>query len=197
MAAPHQIATDPRPVDKNPKSGGETCPKWVCRYRVALISRRIGCVGVEEPSALKRPSVQLVAAWIALFAYCCGASSSALGLIQCEEPNGRITVELASLDSCCARIASTHQHDDATQCSASCKASSSCPCNDTPLSIEPASPVTKSPLKSFSVSLAGPPHWLPSASAPRGHRLSVRFAKTAPTASCPMRRYLRSVILLV
>jgi len=142
---------------------------------------------------LKRQSIQLVAAWIALFAYAWGTA----GLIQCEEPNGRITVELASFDSCCASTASTHLHDDTTQCSASCKASSSCSCNDTPLGVEPASPATKSPFKSFSVNRAGPSHWLPSASASRSHRLAVRFAKAVPTAHWPMRRYVRSVILLV
>ncbi len=157
------------------------------------MSRRIGLRRVEEPSALKRPSVQLVAAWFALFAYSWGA----LGMIQCEEPNGRITVELASFDSCCARLTSTHQHDDTAQSPALCNECSSCPCNDTAIGVEPALPRTKSPLNSFSVNSAGPPLVLPSARAPQGHRLSVRFAKTAPTAHCPMRRYLRSVILLV
>ena len=114
-----------------------------------------------------------------------------------EEPNGRITVELTSFDSCCALFTSTHQHDDSTSGPTLCNACMSCPCNDTALGVDPAAPRTKSPLKSFSMSCAGPPYLLPSARASQGHHLSVRFAKTAPTASCPMRRYLRSVILLV
>ena len=146
---------------------------------------------------MKRSSVQLVAAWVAMFAYFWGASSSALGMIQCEEANGRITIQIAGFDSCCARIASTHQHDDTTQCPDLCNAGSSCPCTDTPLGVELASLRTKSPLKSFAVSCPVAPHFLPPAYVAKAQRISVRFAKTAPTASCPTRRDLRSVILLV
>lgn len=146
---------------------------------------------------MPKPFLELVAAWIALLAYSAGAS--AWGFVQCEEPDGRIAIELAGDHSNCQPLAGTgHQHGETAQGPKSCEACSSCPCNDTPLTVEVAPLGKKIPLKHLPATDRGgpPPSSLP-AHGLKDHRVSVVLANSSPTANCPMQRCLRCVILLV
>ncbi len=146
---------------------------------------------------MRKPFVELVAVWIGLLAYSVGPS--AWGFVECEEPDGRVAIELAGDHSSCqALVATGHQHGKTTQDPESCETCSSCPCTDTPLTLELAPLGKRISLKHLPATDRGgpPPSSLP-ARGSKDHLVSVVRANISPTAQCPMQRYLRCVVLLV
>ena len=151
---------------------------------------------------IKRPTHFMIG-WLALAAYLGNTSASAWGLVLCEEGDGRVAIEFASDHSQCVGAPTPgHLHDEATQTSGTQRdprACDDCPCEDTPISIEPVVPSKKTlPPKGLLATNPGPPPLI----CPSMPKVVARCgpAALAGTTSAVKRREqraIRSVVLLI
>ncbi|MCH8153382.1 MAG: hypothetical protein IH830_13540 [Planctomycetes bacterium] len=151
---------------------------------------------------IKRPRHFMIG-WLALAAYLGNATASVWGMVLCEEADGRVAIEFASDHiQCVGAPTPGHLHDEAAQTSGTQRASCACevcPCEDTPVSIEPAVPGKKTlpPNGLFAPNPAPPPFI--SLSMPKAVARCGPAALAGTTSAVKRReqRAIRSVVLLI
>ncbi len=129
---------------------------------------------------------------LGLLAYVVNSAAFAWGFVQCEEPGGEVTIERAGDHSeCLSAVVTVHAHGetDTTECSMC----SSCPCDDTPIGVGPATSGKRGGATGRSLaSAASVQAALPSLPTV-GHRAIPACVPSIP----PMLGSLRTVVLLI
>ncbi len=153
-------------------------------------------------AVVKRPTHDIIG-WLALAAYLGTASASVWGRVLCEEADGRVAIEFASDHlQCLGEMTSGHLHDEAVQTSGTQRAScacEACPCEDTPVGIEPVVPSKRTlPPKGLLAPNSGPPPLI-CPSTPKAFARCGPAALAGTTSDVKRReqRAIRSVVLLI
>ena len=151
---------------------------------------------------IKRPTHFMIG-WLALAAFLGNASASVWGMVFCEEADGRVAIEFASDHlQCVGGPTPGHLHDEAVQTSGTQRAPCACdvcPCEDSPVSIEPAVPGKKTlPPKGLLAPNPGPPSLIfPSTSKAVARCGPAALAGTTSDVKRREQRAIRSVVLLI
>ncbi len=139
---------------------------------------------------MRKSPLQLAALHLGLLAYVVNSAAFAWGFVQCEEPGGEVTIERAGDHSeCLSQVVTVHAHGETD--TTECRMCSSCPCDDTPIGVGPATSGKRGGATGRSLasaaSVQAAMHSLPAV----GHR-----AICVPS-SPPMLGSLRTVVLLI
>ncbi len=150
---------------------------------------------------IKRPTHFMIG-WLALAAYLGNATASVWGMVLCEEVDGRVAIEFASDHiQCVGGPTPGHLHDETVQTSGPRRAPCACevcPCEDTPVSIEPAVPGKKTlPPQGLFASNPGPPPLTSPSPKVVARCDSAALAGTTSDVKRREQRAIRSVVLLI
>lgn len=128
-----------------------------------------------------------------LLAYVVNSAAFARGFVQCEEPGGEVTIERAGDHSAClSDVVTVHAHGETDK--TECRMCSSCPCDDTPIGVGPATSGKRSEATGHSLASAASVQAALPCPPAAGHG-AIRAA--CVPLSPPMLGPLRTVVLLI
>ena len=130
---------------------------------------------------------------LGLLAYVVNSAAFAWGFVQCEEPGGEVTIERAGDHSeCLWEVVTVHAHGETD--TTECRMCSSCPCDDTPIGVGPATSGKRSEATGRSLASAASVQ----AAMPSPPAVDHRAIPAACVlSSSPMLGSLRTVVLLI